>query len=348
VLANDADADGDALTIISYTQPASGVTTLNTDSTFTYSPNAGFTGSDEFTYVISDGVNESTAATVSLEVSGGGNAAPLAQDDSASTSEGVPVTVGVLLNDSDADGDALTVDALTQATNGTVVLNADSTVTYTPNAGFVGTDSFTYKATDGTSSSNVATVTVQVAAVANVAPVAANDTASTNKGLAVILSVLGNDTDADGDSLTVAGLTDPANGTAVLNSDGTITYTPKKGFAGTDSFTYRVSDGLNQSNVATVTIQVLNRPPVAVNDSASTAKNQIVTVAVLTNDSDPDGDPLTITALTQPKSGKVVLNADGTLSYTPKKGFTGADSFTYRASDGTAESNTATVSIVVK
>ena len=108
------------------------------------------------------------------------------------------------------------------------------------------------------------------------------------------------------------------------------------------------SDGLSQSNVATVSVQVVNRPPVALNDTASTTKSTAVTISVLANDSDPDHDPLSVTGLTQPASGTIVLNSNGTITYTPKKGFSGTDTFTYKASDGLAQSSAATVTITIK
>ena len=163
------------------------------------------------------------------------------------------------------------------------------------------------------------------------------------------LLVLANDTDANGDALSVVGLTQPSSGGAVvLNANGTVTYTPKAGFAGTETFTYKASDGQGQSNLATVTVQVLNRAPVAVNDTANTTKGVATIITVLANDSDPDKDPLTVVSLTQPASGAIVLNANGTITYTPKKGFSGTDSFTYKASDGSALSNVATVTITTR
>src|SRR5262249_35037012 len=151
---------------------------------------------------------------------------------------------------------------------------SNGTVIYTPNASFVGTDSFTYKASDGSAVSNVATVTIVVTSLNNTPPVAANDSASTNRNAAVIISVLANDTDANGDSLTVKNVSAPANGgKVVVNANGTVTYTPATGFAGTDSFTYQASDGSSLSNSATVTVQVNNHAPVAVNDSATVYRN---------------------------------------------------------------------------
>ncbi|HNQ90946.1 MAG TPA: Ig-like domain-containing protein [Verrucomicrobiota bacterium] len=198
------------------------------------------------------------------------NHAPVAQDDAASTSAGTPVTIAVLDNDQDANGDALTVSSLTQPSNGSVVVNADGTVTYTPVSGFVGTDSFSYKASDGLSLSAVATVTVQVVAIGNTAPVAASDSAATTAGMPVTIAVLANDSDADGDALAVSALGAPANGTVALNADGTVTYTPVTGFVGTDTFTYQASDGLSLSPVATVTVEVTASQSVTTTYSHST------------------------------------------------------------------------------
>jgi hypothetical protein len=128
--------------------------------------------------------------------------------------------------------------------------------------------------------------------------------------------------------------------------NGVITYTPKAGAVGADSFTYIASDGLSDSNPATVNITIVNRPPAAINDSASTRKAAPVTITVLANDSDPDKDPLSIIAWTQGASGTVVLD-NGSLIYTPRKGFTGTDTFTYTISDG-IEQATATVTVTVK
>jgi hypothetical protein len=164
----------------------------------------------------------------------------------------------------------------------------------------------------------------------------------------VTVALLGNDTDPDGDKLTVTISTNPTSGKVVLNADGTATYTPNTGFVGTDTFTYKAFDGSAYSNLATVTVSVSNRPPVAVNDTASTSKVAAVIIAVLANDSDPDKDPLTVIGLSQPTNGTIVLNANGTITYTPRKGFTGIDSFTYKLTDGLAQSNLATVTITAK
>jgi Big-like domain-containing protein len=224
------------------------------------------------------------------------NSAPVAADDSATTPKNTPVTIDVLGNDTDADGDALSVANLTTPAHGNVHLNADGTVTYTPNAGFLGTDTFTYTANDGTHDSNVATVSVEVR---NTPPVGTDDSASTFKNTPVTINVLANDTDADGDAISVSSLGLPAHGTAALNADGTVTYSPNAGFSGTDTFTYRPFDGTDAGNVTTVTVQVINRPPDCSHAAPSVTtlwppNGRFVPVTVL-GVTDPDGDPVAIT-----------------------------------------------------
>src|SRR5204862_110094 len=144
----------------------------------------------------------------------------------------------------------------------------------------------------------------------------------------------------------------PANGTLALNQDGSFTYTPASNFNGADSFTYKTNDGTVNSNVATVSITVaaVNDAPVAVNDSYTATEDTALTIAppgVLGNDTDVDGNPLTATVVTLPAHGTVTLNANGSVTYTPAANFNGSDSFTYKANDGTVDSNVATVSITV-
>jgi hypothetical protein len=353
VLTNDTDADGDTLVPSIVAAPTNGTATVNTDGTVLYTPNTGFAGADSFTYMVNDGTVDSNVATVTITVEDeGGNQAPVAVDDTATTPINTGVTITVLANDTDADGDTLVPSIVAAPANGATTVNTDGTVLYTPNSGFIGTDTFTYMVNDGTVDSNVATVTVTVDDPAtNSPPVAVDDAATTSPATAVVITVLANDTDADGDTLVPSIVTAPANGTATVNTDGTVLYTPNAGFTGTETFTYQVNDGTENSNVATVTVTVEepspNNPPVANNDAALTNPATAVVITVLANDTDADGDPLSVTEVTDPANGAVVVNADGTISYTPDLGFTGTDTFTYRASDGTATSNIATVSVTV-
>src|SRR5204863_4972764 len=157
--------------------------------------------------------------------------------------------------------------------------------------------------------------------------------------------VLANDTDADGSALTAILVSGPANGSVALNASGSFTYTPNANFNGSDAFTYKANDGTADSNTATVTIAVsaVNDAPPAVIDSFSTAEDTPLTIAaaagVLGNDTDVDGNPLTAIVATSPANGTVTLNADGSFTYAPNANFNGSDAFTYRANDGTTDSN---------
>ena len=356
VLGNDTDPDGDSLTAAVAVGPASGSLGLNPDGSFTYTPNADFNGLDSFTYRSNDGFADSNLATVSITVSPV-NDAPVANDDAYSTDEDTPLVVaaaGVLVNDIDIDGDSLTAVLEVGTTNGTLSLNPDGSLTYTPGAGFNGPDSFTYTANDASLSSNIATVSITVNPV-NGAPVATDDAYGTSEDTPLVVpaaGVLGNDTDPDGDSLTAAVAVGPASGSLGLNPDGSFTYTPNADFNGLDSFTYRSNDGFADSNLATVSITVspVNDAPVANDDAYSTDEDTPLVVAaagVLVNDIDIDGDSLTAVLEVGTTNGTLSLNPDGSLTYTPGAGFNGPDSFTYTANDASLSSNIATVSITV-
>jgi hypothetical protein len=164
VLANDSHPDNDALMVRSVTQPNHGAVVVDADGTVTYTPAVGFSGVDKFTYVAEDegGLTSEATVTVTVADSGSRNKRPVAVDDSASTVEGTAVTVAVLKNDSDPDSDVLTVSGADSSSNGTVAINGDNTVTYTPDDGFKGIDSFGYTISDGNGGSATASVTVTV------------------------------------------------------------------------------------------------------------------------------------------------------------------------------------------
>ena len=181
----------------------------------------------------------------------------------------------------------------------------------------------------------------------NGAPQPVADTATTPQGTAVTINVLANDSDPDGDALSLSAVGAPANGSAVLNG-ASIIYTPTAGFCGSDAFTYTVSDGSTTATAGvTVTVTCANRNPVATADSATTAAVTPVTVAVLANDSDPDGDAIAITAVQQGSGGTAVVNANGTITFTPGTGVCGATSFGYTIGDGRGGSASATVTVTV-
>lgn len=260
VLVNDTDPDGDPLTVTGVTTPANG--SASTDgSTVGYAPNAGFIGTEMFGYTIEDGNGGTASAQITVNVTPQPNRPPEAVDDEATTLRDTQVTIDVLGNDTDPDDDPLSVHDVTQPSNGSVANNSGASVTYTPNAGFIGTDSFTYTAADGRSGFDTAIVSVTVNKPANRPPVATDDGATTPQDTPITIDVLANDTDPDGDPLSVSGVTTPDNGTVVNNSGNSITYSPNPGFSGTDSFSYTVSDGQGGFDTATVTVLVEDTTP---------------------------------------------------------------------------------------
>ena len=355
VLLNDGDPDGDTIRVTQIvTNPANGTATINGDNTITYTPNPNFSGTDAFQYEITDDNGGLATAWVSFILVNPVNDPPVALDDTTTVPEDNPAVITVLGNDSDIDGDPLWVTGTTAPANGTVVINGDNTITYTPNPNFDGTDTFTYTITDGNGRTATATVTVTVTAV-NDDPVAADDAYSTGEDTPITIpapGVLGNDTDIDGDPLTVTANTSPTNGTVTVNPDGSLTYTPNPGYIGTDTFTYTITDGNSGTATATVTVTVtaVNDDPVAADDAYSTGEDTPITIpapGVLGNDTDIDGDPLTVTANTSPTNGTVTVNPDGSLTYTPNPGYIGTDTFTYTITDGNSGTATATVTVTV-
>src|SRR5213075_593388 len=222
--------DGDALNAILVSQPTHGVLTLNTNGGFSYLPATNYLGSDSFTYRANDGALNSGIATVTITI-GGVNDAPVAVDDSYTTPEDTQLTViaaGVLANDSDVDGDALSAILVSQPTHGVLTLNTNGGFTYLPAANYNGPDGFTYQANDGALNSGIATVSITVTGV-NDPPVAVNDsytTAEDTQLTVISAGVLGNDSDVDGDTLSAILVSQPTHGVLTLNTNGGFTYLP--------------------------------------------------------------------------------------------------------------------------
>lgn len=286
------------------------------------------------------------------------NTAPTAGDDAYTISRNGTLTVdaanGLLANDTDPEGNNLAITVLQGPQHGTLTIDADGSFTYVPNPGYSGPDSFTYRTSDGFLHDDA---TVNLVVEPNVAPVAGDDAyvLLRNGSLTVdaLGGVLANDSDPDGshNNLTATILTQPANGTVTLNEDGSFTYTPNPGFYGEDSFTYLAGDG-DDATPATVRFTVVNPNglPDAVQDSYAVDKNGTLTIdaanGVLANDTDPNGDPLTAEVVRGPLNGTLTLNEDGSFTYIPNPGFSGTDSFTYRANDG-QDSDVTTVILTV-
>jgi Bacterial Ig domain len=377
VLTNDSDADGETISVV----PSSGATSKGsfncTAANCSYTPNPNANGSDSFGYTITDGIR-TASATVDVTITAA-NDKPVADPQSVSVDEEQSTTV--TLSGSDVESSSLTfhVGSLpndgrlyvgstttTEITTGDYALPGDQ-VTYVPNADFDGSDSFTFTVSDGTIQSDPATVTVTVDPV-NDAPVATDDSDSTDEDSPVDVSVLANDSDVDGDALAVQDATDPADGSVSCDSDS-CTYTPDPNFNGSDSFSYTVSDGNGGTDTATVTVTVdpVNDAPVAADQAVSTDEDVPLLITLSASDGDDsavgidirslpatgllyDGDTTSeedlITATDLFVFGRYRLAGDQ-VTYVPNADQSAADGFIFSANDGTDDSELATVTVTV-
>ena len=309
ILANDFSPEGLSLTAQVQSSTQHGVLSPNTNGTFTYTPETGYTGPDQFTYVAEDSNGLfSPPTTVTLNV-GVTNVPPVAVDDTFTATENQALFVsgpGVLANDTDANHDSLSAFLVSAPVHGTLTLSGDGSFNYTPDPNFSGTgvnaDSFTYRASDGQSTSNLATVTINITPVTQ-APIGRDDNYVVNQGQTLTvptLGVLANDSDPQNLPLTAVLVNGPLHGTLTggLSANGSFTYTPDPTYFGSDSFTYRAGNGTLSSDITTVNLSIahVNHPPVAQDDTFTTNGDSTLSVAapgVLANDSDPDaGDIL--------------------------------------------------------
>jgi hypothetical protein len=339
VRANDTDVDGDTL-LVTTPAPAAehGTVACTGGGACSYTPDPGYNGADSFEYAISDLNGGTDTGTVSVTVTPGNNP-PVADDDSLSTSEDSAGSVNVLLGDTDLDDDPLSVATPAPAAeHGTVSCAAGGSCTYTPDADYVGSDSFEYTVSDGQGGTDAGTVSVTVTA-ANDAPLAVDDLLTVAEDEPGQAYVLDNDTDLEGDALTLTASTNGAHGTVSCTAEGTCTYTPAANYAGPDSFTYTVSDGNGGTDTGSVSLTVTpeNDAPVAGDDALTTQVDTQGDVNVLTGDADVDGDVLAIEATSDPEHGSVFCDtASGLCTYTPDAAYLGPDSFTYTVTDGQA------------
>ena len=305
---------------------------------------------------------EADASTTGTEAE---DAGLTAQNDSYTVASGQPLNVdvasGVLANDTAPEGANLSATVVDNPENGSYTFRSDGSFTYTSLDRFSGTDSFTYTVSDGESTSEPATVEINVEAGDNTVPVAEDDSYTVASGetlnVDVASGVLANDTDAEGTTLDATVTSNPTNGSYEFTSDGSFTYTPLEGFSGTDSFTYTASDGLSTSEPATVELNVeapsegSNTAPVTQDDSYTIAAGEVLNVdvasGILANDTDAEGNTLTPTLGDAPSNCWLTFNGDGSFTYTPLEGFNGTDSFTYTVNDGELDSEPATVQINV-
>ena len=356
--ANDTDVDNvnSELTITGVSNPVGGtVSIVGADLIFTPTPD--FNGAASFDYTLSDG-SLTDRGSVSFTITAV-NDAPVAVDDSltsiAEDSGDRTISFASLTaNDTDVDNtnSELTITGVSNPVGGTVSI-VGTEVIFTPSPNFNGAASFDYTLSDG-SLTDTGSVSFTITAV-NDAPVAVDDTATTAEDTVLILNqgdLTGNDTDVDNSNgqLSVTAVSNPTNGTVVLNGDGTITFTPAANFNGVAGFDYTLSDGsLTDIGRVTVNVTAVNDAPVAFNGTLNTNQGVAQTGTLVVTDVDTSPAQLTISVVSQPSHGTVqITNVNtGAYIYTPTAGYNGQDSFTFRANDGSFNSNIATVSINV-
>ena len=354
--------------------------TVTSNGIFTYNPSnadplralsMGDSAIDSFTYAISDSDFSFDTATVTITVTGV-NDPPVAGSDSATTSASGVLTTGTNLLDNDTDPDMGEEDSLTVVPNSfitakgaTVVLNSDGSYTYDPTTSNIltalsdtetDTDTFTYTVQDPNDATSTGNVTITITGE-NETPIANDDIATTLTNTPVAINVLGNDSDPDGTPLNIFPLpfttTSTAGGSVSTgNSLNTLVYSPPLDFTGDDTFEYTITDG-RATVTATVTVQVNappppNNAPVAQNDSVTINQNSSISIEVLANDSDPDGDPIGLISFTAPSTAGGTISREGNiLTYTPPPGFIGNDGFQYAIQDDRGARTSGAVFIAV-
>ena len=332
------DPEGDPLTFAIQSGPGHG-TLSGTAPDLTYTPAADYSGPDSFAFVANDGHANSAPATVSISVTPV-NDAPVADPQSAATER--DASLAITLTASDVDGDALTFAVQEGPSHGTLSGDAPN-LTYTPESGYVGPDSFTFTVDDGTATSAPATVSIAVTPV-NHLPVAYGDTVTTGEDIPLAITLSG--FDQDGDTLAYSVVTAPIHGT-LSGTAPDLTYTPAANYNGPDSFAFVVNDGQVNSDPATVSISLtpVNDAPLANPQSVTT--QQEIPVAITLTGSDVEVSALIFQIVDGPAHG-TLGGAAPNLTYTPDAGYAGDDSFAFKANDGELDSNVATVSITVE
>lgn len=344
ILANDTGLGDAPITVVAVGTPTAGTATL-VGNTVRYTPQRTVGGELAFSYIISDADGDLSAAMIRVTVTPV-NSSPVAADDVATVLEDGTVLVAVRNNDSGGDA-PLVISAISDPPRGSALLEGEA-IRYTPDANQHGTDSFTYTVTDEDGETATATVTITITPV-NDTPVGVTDSFSVQEDSASnVLDVVANDTGVGDAPLVVTLVSTPAQGTATVGADNKIRYTPRANYSGTDTFLYRVRDADGQSATATafVTVVNVNDPPVANNDTFSATAGVVTSLNVLANDSDVDGNPLTVTAVSTPSTGTASI-ASNRISYTAPAGFAGSATFSYTISDGRGGTASANVTVNV-
>ncbi|MCF6440485.1 Ig-like domain-containing protein [Pseudoalteromonas luteoviolacea] len=360
-LDDDLDSN-DVLSIVDLTQPTFGTLSVNADGSFSYSHNDSETQSDSFTYRLQDSIGaQSRVVTATIAITPVSDS-PVAVDDSAQTNEDTPVTVNLLSNDTDPEGDIVASSAVVvdQPAIGSVLIE-NGVATYTPNQDVNGTDLFTYIVSDQDSNnSDKATVSITISAINDVPQVEDITVNIDEDAEQTSINVMAFATDIEDGIPTgdIAVITAPQKGNAVTNSiNGSIDYTPFEDDEGTDSFTYTIADSNGAvSELATVSINIgeVNDAPIAADDSVTTQEDTQITLNILANDTDVEDEGFNGANITIQNNGvfdfaTVAILTDGQLQITPTQDQNGQFSFTYTLNDSEGLSSLpATVNLTIE
>lgn len=340
--------DGDSISFSVISQPSNGILGDINDNKVEYTPNPDWNGTDTFTFEATDErtfFDKQNIATATITVNPV-NDPPVTDNQSASTDE--DNAVDITLTSNDVEEDNISYSIVSDTSNGTTVLSG-AIVTYTPSSDWNGTDTLSFKANDGADDSNSSTLTITVNGI-NDAPIANNVTTQMDEnkvgGRYQPVTVTLNASDVDGDNLTYALVAGPANGSVGDISNNEIIYAPNQDFNGTDTFTYKANDGVEDSNEATVTVTInpVDDPPTTENMSVETDED--VALEISFPATDVDGESLSYSIEDWVSNGTLELT-NNIVNYTPDLNWSGNVSFTYKANDGISDSNISTVTINV-
>ncbi|MBC7951316.1 MAG: tandem-95 repeat protein, partial [Rhodospirillaceae bacterium] len=356
LLANDSDIEGDTLSISAVGNAVGGTVALDGSGNVVFTPTTNFNGTASFQYTVSDGQGGLTVAMASVAVAAV-NDAPLVVAETIAGTEDTILSIApalLLANDTDIEGDTLSISAVSNAVGGTVALDGSGNVVFTPTANFNGAASFQYTVSDGQGGLTVATAQVNVVAVNDVPLVAGETVAGVEDTVLSIASglLLANDSDIEGDTLSIIAVGNATGGTVALDGAGNVVFTPTANFNGAASFQYTVSDGQGGVTVATTRVDVaaVNDAPLVGGETVAGVEDTTLTIApvlLLANDSDIEGDALSIAAVGNATDGTVALDGSGNVVFTPTANFNGAASFQYTVSDGQGGLTVATARVDV-
>ncbi|EGR1220435.1 tandem-95 repeat protein [Vibrio parahaemolyticus] len=333
VLPNDSDVDGDKLSIQSASVPEAQGKVEIVDGKLVFTPAENFHGDAEITYTLTDGAL-TDQATVNVTVNAV-NDTPVVESnlaDQTLAEDFTPYTIDLNTAFSDVDNVDGELTFSVSGNSNVLVSIENGIATISPTADWNGSETLTFTATDPSGESISQRVDFTVAPVADIVA----DKATVVEDTSTVIKVLGNDTfEGDGKVVSLDTNNGPANGTVSVNPDGSVTYTPNDNYQGTDSFTYIVtSGGVSESTTVSVDVTPVNDAPVAKDDTAITDEDTPVTIDVLPNDNDIDGDKLSIQSASVPEAQGKVEIVDGKLVFTPAENFNGDAEITYTVTDG--------------